>query len=278
MTVPHTLQIEGSLISLEEPKVMGVINATPDSFYGQSRSINVDEILKKAEQMIDEGATFLDIGGYSTRPGAIDISEEEEIFRIAKPIEQIRLKFPQVYISVDTFRSSVAKAAISSGAHIVNDVSGGLLDDKMISAVAAMRVPYILMHMRGNPQTMTKENDYNDLLTDVIFELSQRVELANEAGIKDVIIDPGFGFAKNVQQNFELLNKLEHLNIFQKPLLIGISRKSMIYKTLGSTPEESLNGTTVLNTVALQKGAIILRVHDVKAAVEVVKLTKSLAN
>lgn len=257
---------------------MGVINATPDSFYGQSRSINVDEILKKAEQMIDEGATFLDIGGYSTRPGAIDISEEEEIFRIAKPIEQIRLKFPQVYISVDTFRSSVAKAAISSGAHIVNDVSGGLLDDKMISAVAAMRVPYILMHMRGNPQTMTKENDYNDLLTDVIFELSQRVELANEAGIKDVIIDPGFGFAKNVQQNFELLNKLEHLNIFQKPLLIGISRKSMIYKTLGSTPEESLNGTTVLNTVALQKGAIILRVHDVKAAVEVVKLTKSLAN
>jgi len=256
---------------------MGVINATPDSFYRQSRVINSNEILKRAAQMIEEGATFLDIGGYSTRPGAIDISEEEEISRIAEPIEQIRLKFPEVYISVDTFRSSVAKAAISSGAHIVNDVSGGLLDDKMISVVAAMRVPYILMHMRGNPQTMIKENEYNDLLTDVIFELSQRVELANKAGIKDVIIDPGFGFAKNIQQNFELLSKLEQLSIFQKPLLVGVSRKSMIYKTLGSTPEESLNGTTVLNTVALLKGACILRVHDVKAAVEVVKLTKSLA-
>lgn len=257
---------------------MGVINATPDSFYGQSRAINSLEILKLAEKMIAEGATFLDIGGYSTRPSALDISEEEEILRVVKHIEEIRLRFPDVYISIDTFRASVAQSAIAHGAHIVNDVSGGLLDSNMLKTVAKLRVPYILMHMRGNPQTMVKENQYDDLLRDIIFELSQRVDLANKAGIKDVIIDPGFGFAKNISQNFELMKKLDHFSIFDKPLLVGISRKSMIYKTLNITADEALNGTTVLNTVALLKGASILRVHDVKAAMEVVKLTKSLIN
>ncbi len=263
-------------MTFDEPKVMGVINVTPDSFYGQSRVVNKEDILIRAETMIAEGATFLDIGGYSTRPGAIDISVEEEISRVKDHIQNIKKRFPDTIISIDTFRSVVAKAAVDHGADIVNDVSGGLLDSEMFTVVAKMMVPYILMHMRGNPQTMTKENNYDDLVLDIISELSERVNLANQAGIKDVIIDPGFGFAKNIDQNFQLLKKLTRLHVLEKPLLVGVSRKSMVYKSLGITPEESLNGTTVLNTVALMKGAQILRVHDVKAAIEAVKLTKSL--
>jgi len=255
---------------------MGVINVTPDSFYGKSRAVSSKEILNRAEQMLEEGATFLDVGGYSTRPGATDITIEEEINRVQEHIENIKKTFPHAIVSIDTFRSEVVKVAVNQGADLVNDVSGGLLDENMFNVVGELKVPYILMHMRGNPQNMVSQNDYTDLLPDIIYELSKRVQLAISSGIKDIIIDPGLGFAKNVEQNFHLMDRLNELSIFEKPLLIGVSRKSMIYKSLDITPEESLNGTTVLNTVALLKGANVLRVHDVKPAVEAVKLIKSL--
>lgn len=256
---------------------MGIINLTPDSFYAHSRQQHVSDILCSAEQMLADGASFLDIGGYSSRPGAEDISVEEEIKRVADPVRQLSREFPEAVISIDTFRSAVAKVAVEEGAAVVNDISGGELDESMMEEVAKLKVPYIAMHMRGTPQTMKQKTDYEDLLGEISISFSRKLTKAEEAGIKDVVIDPGFGFAKTVNQNFFLLSHVNFLKHLERPILIGISRKSMIYKTLDITSEEALNGTTVLNTVALLQGASILRVHDVKEAVEAVKLVNQLS-
>lgn len=256
---------------------MGIINVTPDSFFSGSRKTAIAEILKLAESMLIDGATFLDIGGYSSRPRAKDITTAEELERVIQPIESIVNKFPKAIISIDTFRSEVAKQAVSVGASLVNDISAGNLDSGMLSAVAEMNVPYIAMHMRGTPQNMKELNKYDDLIQEVMKYFSSVVHDCNQLGIKDVIIDPGFGFAKTADQSFDLLKELDHFHHLDRPLMVGISRKSMIYRTLNSTAEEVLNGTTVLNTVALLKGAAILRVHDVKEAVEAVKLVNRLS-
>lgn len=272
MDFQKTINVKGSLIDLSKPKVMGIINVTPDSFYKGSRENRSKDILKKAELMIAEGATFLDIGGYSSRPGAEDISIEEEILRIEKPIKEINSEFPNVIISIDTFRSEVAAAAVSSGASIVNDISGGDLDDKMFDTIAKLKIPYIAMHMKGTPQNMLEKTDYEDLLSEVTMSFVSKIDKLKSLGLHDIIIDPGFGFAKNKAQNFELLNRLDYLKHLGRPTLVGLSRKSMIYKSLNTSPDRALNGTTVLNTVALLKGASILRVHDVKAAAEAIEL------
>lgn len=227
--------------------------------------------------MLKEGATFLDIGGYSSRPGALDISPEEEVDRILEPITELSHQFPEAIISVDTFRSQVAVKAVEAGAHMVNDISAGNLDSEMLLTVGRLKVPYIAMHMRGTPQTMKQQTQYDDLLKEVVYYFSERIKAAKAAGIKDIIIDPGFGFAKTIQQNFYLLDNVDYLQHVGHLVLVGLSRKSMIYKTLNIPAEHALNGTTVLNTVALSKGASILRVHDVKEAVETIKLVKQLS-
>ncbi len=267
-----TLNIGGNILDLSTPIVMGVLNATPDSFYKKSRQQTVDDVLKKTEKMLEEGAAIIDIGGYSTRPGAKDISIEEEINRTTSLVAAIATRFPNTTISIDTFRAEVAKSCVSSGAKIVNDISGGSLDPNMLATVADLNVPYILMHMRGNPSTMTQHTTYNNLINDVVDELREKIVQAKAAGIKDIILDPGLGFAKTAEQNFQIIKNLSYFKLFGLPLLIGASRKSMIYKTLETTPEDALNGTTVINTIALMNGAGILRVHDVKEAVETVKL------
>lgn len=267
-----SINCKGNLIDLSQPKVMGVLNITPDSFYDGGKYRDIDMILAQAKKMLQEGATFIDVGGYSSRPGAKDISPEEEKMRVVPIINLLVETFPEIIISIDTFRAEVAKAAIEAGAAIVNDISAGTLDDKMFATVAALKVPYIMMHMRGTPQNMKELTDYDDVVKDVIFWLSQKITAARAEGIDDIIVDPGFGFAKTTDQNFQILNKLEIFQSLEVPLLAGLSRKSMIYKSLDATPAEALNGTTVLNTVALQKGASILRVHDVQPAVEAVKL------
>lgn len=270
------MNIHGNLVSLDEPKVMGILNITPDSFYSDSRVNQESSIIKKADQMIAEGAFILDIGGYSTRPGAIEISVEEEKNRAVFAISLIRSRFPDSLISVDTFRSEVARAAVESGANIINDVSGGNLDDQMFETVAELTIPYILMHMRGTPQTMKGFNQYNNLLVDIGKELAVKCNRLKELGVADIIIDPGFGFAKSIAQNYELLRNLTYLKRLGYPLLAGLSRKSMIYKTLEGLPEDALNGTTALNMIALQNGANLLRVHDVKEAIETIKLYNAL--
>ncbi len=268
----QTLNCRGNLIDLSAPKVMGIINVTPDSFYDGGNTFSEENILKQAEKMLAEGATFLDIGGYSTRPGADEISEKEETNRVVGAIEVILKKFPEALISVDTFRSKVAKIAVKNGAAMVNDVSGGTLDSEMYQTVAQLNVPYILMHMRGTPKTMAKLSDYKNVTLEVLKDLSEKLSVARAAGINDIIADPGFGFAKTRAQSFELLNNLELFQNLEIPLLVGVSRKSFIYKTLETSAENALNGTTALNTIALLKGASILRVHDVKEAVQCVKL------
>lgn len=272
----QTINCRGNLIDLSVPKVMGIINVTPDSFYDGGKTFAGKEILKQAEKMLSEGATFLDVGGYSTRPGADVISEAEETERVVSAVKEIVKHFPEALISVDTFRSQVAKKAVANGAALVNDVSGGMLDTDMPKTVAKMKVPYILMHMRGTPQTMAQLTDYENVTLEVIKYLSEKIARARAAGIDDLIADPGFGFAKRREQSFQLLNDLELLKHLGVPILAGLSRKSMISKTLESTPENALNGTTSLNTVALLKGASILRVHDVREAVECVKLHAAL--
>lgn len=267
-----TLNLRGQLVDLTEPKVMGILNSTPDSFYVGSRFSAEKDILSKAEEMLSTGATFLDVGGYSSRPGATDISEGEEAQRVILAIRCIIKEFPKALISIDTFRSSIANAAVNEGASMINDISGGSIDPQMISIVAQLKVPYVLMHMLGTPQTMTSLTNYNNLLKEVTDFFHQKIAALKAAGVTDIVVDPGFGFAKTVEQNFELLNNLEHFNRLGKPVLVGLSRKSMIWKTLSTTAEDSGNGTTVLNTLALTKGARILRVHDVKEAVESVKL------
>ncbi|MAM19796.1 MAG: dihydropteroate synthase [Bacteroidota bacterium] len=272
------INCKGELIDLSTPRVMGIINITPDSFFSGSRAQTNSDILKKAERMLKEGATFLDLGAYSSRPGATDISEEEEINRLLPAIEVILKEFPEALLSLDTFRSKVARKGIEAGGAIINDISGGKLDVHMLQTVAELQVPYILMHMKGTPQNMKDQNQYDDLLKDILFYFSDRVNAARQLGINDIIVDPGFGFAKNIRQNFELLSKAELLQMLELPILIGLSRKSMIWKTLEIEAAEALNGTSVLNTVALQKGAHILRVHDVKEATECIKLTSEIIN
>ena len=268
----QTLNCRGTLIDLSIPKVMGIINVTPDSFYDGGKTFSEKEILKQTEKMLAEGATFLDVGGYSTRSGAEEILETEEIRRVVEAVESMLKRFPEALISVDTFRSEVAKKAVEAGAAIVNDVSGGTLDAEMYKTVAKLKVPYILMHMRGNPKTMAKLTDYKNVTIQVLKDLAEKIALARAAGINDIVADPGFGFAKTREQSFQLLNNLELFQNLNVPILAGISRKSMIYKTLETSAENALNGTTSLNTIALLKGASILRVHDVKEAVECVKL------
>ncbi len=270
-----TLNCRGRLVDLTTPAVMGILNVTPDSFFVGSR-VSTEQAVNTAEKMLADGATFLDIGGYSTRPGAAPVSPPEEADRVLPVIEAILNRFPDALLSVDTFRASVARQAVEAGAVLVNDVSGGTLDDTMFATVAALSVPYVLMHLRGNPQTMMAQAQYENVTTEVIDELARRLTQLEALHTHDVILDPGFGFAKTPAHNFQLLNELDIFQLFDQPLLVGISRKTTIWKTLGITPDESLNGTTVLNTVALMKGAAILRVHDVREAVEAVKLVEAL--
>ena len=267
-----TLNCKGRILVIDKPIVMGIINATPDSFFGGSRFNGVDEIVAKAEKMLNDGADILDIGGQSTRPGSELISADEEIERVIPAIKAIAEKKPEAFISIDTFYSKVAIAAIEAGATIVNDISAGSMDSKMIATVAELKVPYILMHMKGTPQTMQQNATYENATREVLdFFISKTNELKN-AGIIDIIIDPGFGFAKTIDQNFELLKNLSVFKMLDKAIMLGISRKSTIYKTLDVSVDEALNGTTVLNTIGLMNGASILRVHDVKEASETVKL------
>lgn len=273
-----TLNIRGALLDLSTPVVMGIMNVTPDSFYSGSRVAATDEIVEKAGQMLSEGAGMIDVGGYSTRPGAREVSAEEEGDRIESAVEPLAKFFPNLIISVDTFRAEVAERGIRKGAHMINDVAGGTLDDTMFETVARLRVPYILMHMRGTPQTMNSLTDYERLIPDILWDLRQKAALLQSKGVADLIIDPGFGFAKTIAQNFELMRELKQFRLLGYPVLVGISRKTTIYKTLHISPEEALNGTTVLNTLALERGASILRVHDVKPAVEAVKLWMAAGN
>jgi dihydropteroate synthase len=255
---------------------MGILNVTPDSFYDGGFYKAEPSILNQVEQMLTDGATFIDVGAYSSKPNADTISETEELQRILPIIKLLTTTFPNIIVSVDTFRAAIAKQCVDNGAAIINDISAGLLDDNMLATVAKLNVPYIMMHMRGTPQTMQQKTDYDGILKTILFYFSERIAEARQLGIKDIIIDPGFGFAKTREQNFELLKVLEGFKITDLPLLAGVSRKSMIYKTLNTTPAEALNGTTALNMVALQKGAKILRVHDVREAVECVKLYQQL--
>lgn len=273
----YTLTIKGEKLTVEKPLIMGILNVTPDSFYSESR-MGSDEALigKRVEQILDEGGDMIDIGAYSTRSNADDISADEEYARLKTGLNIIKSIDANVVVSVDTFRADVARKCVEEfGVDIVNDVSGGTLDDEMFATVAKLKVPYILMHMRGTPATMQQLTDYSDVTRDVIADLRQKKLALNELGVEEVIIDPGFGFSKTLEQNFEMLNRLEDFKQLCAPLLVGVSRKSMIYRTLGCTPVDSLNGTTVINTISLMKGAHILRVHDVKEAVEVNKLVCS---
>lgn len=270
-----TLNCKGRLLTIDSPIIMGIINATPDSFFEDSRINNIDNAVKKAAEMLEAGATILDIGAQSTRPGSLPISIEEELKRCISIIEAILQKFPTAFISIDTFYAAVAKEAVAAGASIVNDISGGLLDANMLSTVADLKVPYICMHMKGNPQTMQQQASYENVTTEVLDYFIQQIAACTSAGIHDVIVDVGFGFAKTTEHNFQLLKNLSVFNMLQKPLLVGISRKATIYKTLGITANEALNGTTVLNTIGLLNGANILRVHDVKEAMECVKLIEA---
>ncbi|MET0760207.1 MAG: dihydropteroate synthase [Flavobacterium sp.] len=267
-----TINCKGELIDLSTPKVMGILNVTPNSFFDGGKYKNESELLFRAEKMLNDGATFIDIGAYSSKPNAEFVSEEEEISRIIPMVDLILKQFPKTLISIDTFRSEVAKVCIENGAAIINDISAGNLDYKMLETIAKYNVPYIMMHMRGNPQTMQTLTNYDDIVKEMLFYFSEKVNKARSLGINDLIVDPGFGFAKTIEQNYEVLQNLELFQMLELPLLVGFSRKSMIYKPLLSNAEEALNGTTVLNTIALTKGAKILRVHDVKEAMECVTL------
>ena len=271
-----TINCNGTLIDLETPKIMGILNCTPDSFYDGGKYKNEIEILSQVEKMLLDGATFIDVGAYSSKPNASFVSQDEELSRILPVINLILKNFPETILSIDTFRSEVARQSIQNGAQIINDISAGNLDANMMQTIAKLQVPYIMMHMKGTPQTMQQHTDYENILKEMLFYFSEKVALARSFGINDLIIDPGFGFAKTLEQNFEVMQKMELFEILELPLLVGISRKSMIYKTLETTAQNSLNGTTFLNAIALQKGAKIVRVHDVKEAVECLLLYKKL--
>lgn len=271
----RTINIRGRLINLDTPKVMGILNVTPDSFYDGGQHDSEASILRHTEKMISDGATFVDVGGYSSRPGADEISLEEELKRVTLALQVIGKNFPEMILSIDTFRSEVAHAAIQEGASMINDISGGDQDPSMFELAARHQIPYILMHMRGTPKTMNQFTSYENLIKDVVDDLQVKIHQLSSYGLKDVIIDPGFGFAKTPQQNFQLLNSLDYFKILNKPILVGLSRKSMIWRTLSTTADHALNGTTSLNTIALLKGANILRVHDVKEAVEAVAMVSA---
>ncbi|TCZ73391.1 dihydropteroate synthase [Flaviaesturariibacter aridisoli] len=269
---PLTVNARGRLLRLEGPSVLGILNVTPDSFFSGSRVAAPDDLLRRAEGMLADGAWMLDIGGQSTRPGSERVDADEEQRRVLPAIEAILKRFPEALISIDTFYASVARAAVEAGAMLVNDVSAGSIDPELLSTVAGLRVPYVLMHRRGDPQTMQGLTQYNDVLTEVFDDLNFRLRELRACGINDVLIDPGFGFAKTAAHNFRLLQQLSFFHELGCPLLVGISRKATVYRTLGVTPEEALNGSTVLHTLALQGGAQLLRVHDVREAVEAIKL------
>lgn len=272
----NTINAGGSLIDFTIPRVMGILNITPDSFYQGSRTPGVEDALKRAEKHLSEGAAILDIGAYSTRPGASEVSAGEEAERIVPVVQALAREFPSAILSVDTFRSSVAQASIDAGAHMINDISGGDLDPLMFQTVARLQVPYIMMHMRGTPQTMSGLTGYQDIFAELLTYFTERIARLRELHVHDIILDPGFGFAKDADENFSLLNQIDKFGLCGLPVLAGLSRKRTIWKTLNISSEEALNGTTVLNTVALLKGAAILRVHDVKEAVEAVKLVQCL--
>ncbi|MFA4871194.1 MAG: dihydropteroate synthase [Pedobacter sp.] len=267
-----TLNVKGRIVDLSSPSVMGILNLTDDSFYSNSRISSLELALQRAETIISEGGKFIDIGAYSSRPGAIDVTAQQEIDRIVPVMESIAKNYPDVLISIDTFRAEVARYAIEAGAHIINDIAAGNMDEAMFQTVADLKVPYIMMHMRGTPQTMQQHTDYDHLMLNMISYFSVKVDELKKSGVNDIILDPGFGFAKTLEQNYEVLKHMTDLDILELPVLAGLSRKSMIYKFLGGGPEQALNGTTTLNTIALLKGANILRVHDVKAAVECIAL------
>lgn len=264
------------MIDLKKPKVMGVLNITPDSFYDGGKYKDEVSILKQVEKLLDAGATFVDVGAYSSKPGATNISEEEELKRILPVVNLLITNFPDIYLSIDTFRSIVARRCLENGAAMINDISAGNMDDKMMQTISEFKVPYVMMHMKGNPQNMSQQSNYSNLLEEILYYFSEKVAAAKSYGINDIILDPGFGFAKNTFQNFSLLQHLNLFKTFELPILVGLSRKSMIYKTLGTNPDQALNGTTALNTYALTKGANILRVHDVKEAVECIELLEAL--
>lgn len=269
-----TLNSKGKLIDLSSPAVMAILNLTPDSFYSNSRTASVKEALEKTEAFLKEGAQFIDLGAYSSRPGAVDISTDEELQRLIPIVEALAKEFPEALLSIDTFRAKVAKEAILAGAHLINDIAGGNLDQEMFATVAELQVPYIMMHMKGTPQNMQQDPSYENVTQEVMQYFGGKIDQLKQLGAKDIVIDPGFGFAKNIAHNYELLQQLQVFNSFGLPILVGFSRKSMITKVLENKAVDALNGTTVLNTIALLKGASILRVHDVKEALECIALTE----
>lgn len=271
------MNVNGKLMDLSHPQVMGILNVTPDSFYAGSRQQTEKDIINRADQIVEEGASIIDIGAYSSRPQAENISPEEEMRRLRTGLEIINRHHPGSVVSVDTFRAEVARMCVEEyGAAIINDISAGEMDSQMFGTIARLGVPYIIMHMQGTPQNMQMNPHYDNLLKEVFFYFSEKVQKLRDLGVKDIILDPGFGFGKTLEHNYRLMNHLEEFSIFELPVLVGVSRKSMIYKLLGGTPDDALNGTTVLNTLSLLKGANILRVHDVKVAVETVKIVQKM--
>ncbi|MBM6757193.1 dihydropteroate synthase [Bacteroides mediterraneensis] len=276
-TFAKYINVKGELLDLSQPKVMGILNLTPDSFYADSRKQTEKDIICRVHQILEEGGTFIDMGAYSSRPDAEDVSPEEEMRRLRQGLEIVQRECPEALVSVDTFRADVAKMCVEEyGAALVNDISAGDLDAHMFPTIAQLKVPYILMHMQGNPQTMQLNPHYDNPVKEVIRYFAEKIEKLRTLGVKDLILDPGFGFGKTLKHNYEILDKLEEFQLFQLPVLVGVSRKSMIYKLLNETPEEALNGTTAVHAIALMKGAKILRVHDVKAAVETVRIFNAL--
>jgi dihydropteroate synthase len=273
-----SINCNGTLFDLTSPKVMGILNITPDSFFDGGKFNNTTSIISQVEKMLSEGATFIDIGAYSSRPGAKHISEEEELNRIIPVVELLTSEFPDILISIDTFRSTVAEQCVQKGACIINDISAGSMDNRMFSTIAKLQVPYIIMHMQGTPQNMQVNPTYNDIIKDVLFYFSKKIAALYDLGVNDVIADVGFGFGKTIEHNYKLLAHLELFNNLNIPTLVGLSRKSMLFKPLDISPKEALNATTSANTIALTKGTNILRVHDVKEAVEAIKITELLKN
>lgn len=272
----HSVRTGKKLLDLTSPKVMGILNITPDSFYDGGNYFSVSDAMKRAEALLEEGADILDIGAYSSRPGAARVSEEEELARLLPVLNALNREFPEAVLSIDTFRAAVARQAVDHGAHIINDIGGGTLDPDMFGTIAGLNIPYILMHMRGTPETMQQLTDYPDVVQEISLFFGKSVATLREMGVKDIILDPGFGFAKTVEQNYELLDRIDELHVFGLPILGAVSRKSMIYKKLGIKPADALNGTTALNTVLLLKGVQLLRVHDVRAAREAIALVAGL--
>lgn len=272
-----TINVKAQLLDLSTPQVMGILNVTPDSFYSASRMQTEQEIAERVQQIIDEGASIIDIGAYSSRPNAVHISSNEEMDRLRMGLEIINRYHPEAIVSVDTFRAEIAERCVEEyGAAIINDISAGEMDKQMFETVTRLKVPYIMMHMQGTPQNMQQQPHYENLLKEIFLYFAQKIQQLRDLGMKDIILDPGFGFGKTLEHNYELMEHLEEFRLFELPLLVGVSRKSMIYKLLGNSPQEALNGTTVLNTVALMKGAHILRVHDVHEAVEAVRIVEKL--